>query len=49
LGTALELEKARTGTAPSIDPKTATAQLAIDCVLDMQVRHFPNIAAGRST
>ena len=50
LSAALEIEKARTGTAPAIDPKTATAKEAIECVLDMQAEQFPTSPqAGRNT
>lgn len=48
LGTALAIEKARTGTAPAVDPKTVTAREAIAIMFQLQAEHFPNIAAGRT-
>jgi phospholipase C len=48
LGTALEVEKSRTGKAPAINPSEATGREAIECLIELEGANFPHIAPGRT-
>ncbi len=48
LGTALEIEKSRTGKAPAINPNEATGREAIACLTELEAANFPHIAARRT-